>query len=91
MREIACFCEVNGMFACQACVPVDGGTGGSGGTDAGTPACPSAPMGTACDTAGSICSTDCTSGTAQACRCQSSGGGLDAGAMRWRCQNVKCP
>ncbi|HEY7373343.1 MAG TPA: hypothetical protein VIF57_14365 [Polyangia bacterium] len=92
-REIACFCEANGMFACQACAPVDAGGGGSGGTDAGVPACPSSdPMGTACDTPGSMCATDCTNGAAQACRCQSNaGGGPDGGTMRWRCQNVQCP
>src|SRR5215471_12866624 len=40
-RERACFCDQNGVLACENCQLSDGGTGGTGGTDAGANACPS--------------------------------------------------
>jgi hypothetical protein len=90
-REIACFCDPNGLFACEACLPIDSGAGGTG-VDAGVPACPANPMGMDCLAAGAMCATDCAGGMAQSCMCQvSAAGGPDGGpAMRWRCQSVRC-
>jgi hypothetical protein len=90
MRQIACFCDVNSVFACEACLPVDGGAGGTGGLDAGLPACPADPMGMTCSTMGSLCVTSCTNNTADSCRCMS-GPEVDGGtALRWRCQSIRC-
>jgi hypothetical protein len=90
-RQIACFCEANGLLACEACAPVDGGAGGSGG-DAGVTACPTNPMGMTCTTAAAACQTPCANNMAESCRCSANlGGATDGGsALSWRCQALRC-
>jgi hypothetical protein len=77
-REIACFCETNGLLACETC---------AASTDGGVPACPTNPMAMTCSTVDSTCQTACTNGMSQSCRCL---GNLTGTMDTWRCQSVRC-
>jgi hypothetical protein len=89
-RERACFCDPNGLLACETCQAVDAGM------DAGPAvnACSSGvTSGLTCDTQGTFCTATCSGGQTQTCFCtarggRQDGGRQDGGTTSWTCLRV---
>jgi hypothetical protein len=85
-RERACFCDPNGLLACESCQASDAGAGGASGSDAGAAnACPSGiTSGMSCSAQGTFCSATCSSGQTQTCFCTRAAR-ADGGTTAWNC------
>ena len=86
-RQRACFCDPNGVFACETCATPDGGGGGADSRADAVPtrACPANVMtGTTCTDQGTLCTATCAGGQTQTCLCTRTPRS-DGGPTTWDC------